>query len=134
MGFDLTHFTVVETRKLGREDFAVQEGHYIELADAARAALIKRAHDLGASLIEIHSHLGPWPAGFSPSDRSGLRETVSHMWWRLKSRPYLALVVTETGFDALVWLDNPTQPRTLDALLVGTMTLRPTNLSLEGWT
>ena len=125
------YFTVIETRKLGPKDFAVQEGHYIELTDTARAALIKRAHDFGASLIEIHTHLGSRPAEFSPSDCIGLSETVPHMWWRLRSRPYLALVVTESGFDALVWLDSPKVPRVLDALLVGAKIIRPTNLSLD---
>ena len=126
-------FEVVETRRLSRGDFAVQRGDYIELSDHSRAELIKRAHDLGASLVEIHSHLGPWPAGFSIADRTGLRETVPHMWWRLRQRPYIALVVTETGFDALAWLDNPVVPRALDAWEVGGRTLVPTNNSLGGW-
>ena len=55
---------------------------------------------MGASLVEMHSHIGPWPAGFSYADRLGLQETVPHMWWRLKKRPYLALVVTNCSFDA----------------------------------
>jgi hypothetical protein len=130
---DQARFTVSEMRKLEPVDFACQMGDYLELADAARASVIKRAHDLGASLVEVHSHLGPWPAGFSPSDRSGLRETVPHMWWRLKKRPYLAIVVAASGFDALVWIDNPHVPRALDALVAGSRVLKPTNHSLGGW-
>lgn len=126
-------FEVVEVRKLGSTDFVRQEGDYLEMADATRAGLIKRAHDLGTSLIEMHSHLGPWPAGFSYADRLGLQETVPHMWWRLKKRPYLALVVTKTNFDALLWLDNSKVPRALDALHVGETVLKPTNFSLGGW-
>lgn len=126
-------FKVVEARKLAATDFIRQEADYLEMTDAARAGIIKRAHDLGASLIEIHSHLGPWPAGFSFSDRIGLQETVPHMWWRLKQRPYLALVVAESSFDALVWLDNPKVPKALDALVVGDTIFRPTNLSCKGW-
>lgn len=126
-------FEVLEARKLGSADFARQEGDYLEMADATRAGLIKQAHDLGASLIEMHSHLGPWPAGFSYADRCGLQETVPHMWWRLKKRPYLALVVTNSSFDALLWLDNAKVPRPLDALLVGDQVLTPTNFSLGGW-
>jgi hypothetical protein len=126
-------FDVIEARKLGPGDFAQQEGDYIELADATRAGLIKRAHDLDASLVEMHSHLGPWPAAFSYADRLGLQETVPHMWWRLKKRPYLALVVARSGFDALVWLDNAKVPRALDAMLAGDAVLTPTNYSLGGW-
>lgn len=126
-------FEVVEATKLGPADFAAQQGDYLEMTDEKRAWLIKRAHDLGASLVEMHSHLGPWPAAFSLADRAGLRETVSHMWWRLRNRPYLAVVVTGSGFDALLWLDNPKTPRALDGLLTGNRLLRPTNNSLEDW-
>lgn len=130
---DQVQFKVIEVQKLVATDFVKQEADYLEMTDVTRADIIKRAHDLDASLIEIHSHLGPWPAGFSFSDRIGLQETVPHMWWRLKQRPYLALVVTESGFDALAWLDNPKIPETLDALIVGDTIFRPTNLSCQGW-
>lgn len=126
-------FEVTDSFKPGATDYAYQEGDYLELADRTRAHLIKRAHDLKASLVEIHSHPGPWPAAFSVSDRVGLRETVLHMWWRLKGRPYLAIVVSNSGFDALLWLDNPRVPRSLDGLLVGNFVRRPTNNSLHGW-
>lgn len=128
-----TFFDVIETRKLGAGDFAAQEGDYIELADHVRAGLIKHAHDLGASLIEIHSHLGPFPAAFSLADRAGLRETVPEMWWRLHKKPYIALVVTRAEFDALVWLDNPNVPQALDSWQAGAQSLTPTNNSLGGW-
>lgn len=128
-----TRFLVSETRKLHPGDFAAQEGDYLELNDEARAELIKRAHVLGATLVEIHSHLGPWPAAFSDADRAGLRETVPHMWWRLKKKPYLALVMTASGFDALVWIDNARTPTALDGLLTGDRLLKPTNYSLGGW-
>ncbi|WP_405232052.1 hypothetical protein [Lentisalinibacter salinarum] len=124
---------VIGAQNLGRDDFVAQHGYYIEMQDGTRASLIKRAHDLGASLIEVHSHLGPWPAEFSASDRHGLRETVPHMFWRLNKRPYIALVVTESDFDALVWIDDPRIPERLDQLRVGQRILSPTNRSLRGW-
>lgn len=126
-------FELLEYEKLGPADFDVQESDYLELRDESRARLIKRAHDLKASLVEVHSHPGPWPASFSMSDRRGLRETVPHMWWRLPKRPYLAIVVAPSGFDALVWLDNPKVPRALDELVAGTTMMKPTNNSLKGW-
>ncbi|OCK55072.1 Mov34/MPN/PAD-1 family protein [Bradyrhizobium sp. LMTR 3] len=126
-------FEVAETRKLGPGDFIVQQEDYLELADETRAKLIKRAHDLDTSLVELHSHPGPWPAGFSYADRLGLQETVPHMWWRLKKRPYLAIVVAKSGFDALLWLDNPKVPRPLDGIVEGSRVLKPTNFSLGDW-
>lgn len=126
-------FEVLDTHLIDRAEFAAQHSDYLELSNAARIRLIKKAHTLSSSIVELHSHPGPWPAAFSLSDRAGLKETVPHMWWRLKGRPYLAIVVAPSGFDALVWLDNPRVPRALDGLVVGTTVLRPTNNSLGGW-
>src|SRR5947209_2020803 len=71
-------FESVETTKLGPRDFIVQDEDHLEMTDETRARLIKRAHDLDSSLVELHSHPGPWRPKFSPSDRAGLRETVVH--------------------------------------------------------
>lgn len=130
---DADTFEVLASEKLQHADFSVHSGDSIELADSARTRLIKRAHDLKASLVEFHSHPGPWPAGFSEADRIGLRETVPHMFWRLENRPYIAIVVARTGFDALLWIDNPQRPRPLDAMLAGDRLLLPTNNSLGEW-
>lgn len=130
---ETTLFQVVDYFKARSEDFVSQEGDYLQLSDATRAKLIKRAHDLGTSLVELHSHPGPFPVAFSLADRFGLIETVPHMWWRLNGRPYLAIVVGPTGFDALLWLDNPKIPRRLDGVRVEGRLTEPTNSSLGGW-
>jgi hypothetical protein len=130
---DTDMFDVVEGTLMGRDDLAHQYSDYLELTDEARARLIKRAHALGASLVEMHSHPFPLPAAFSLADREGLRETVPHMWWRLANRPYFAIVIGPSDFDALAWLDNPRVPRALDALIAGEARLMPTNNSLKGW-
>ena len=126
-------FDVIESQKLTAADFQCQFEDYLELADDTRARLIKRAHDLDASLVEMHSHPGPYPAGFSFADRRGLKDTVPNIWWRLKKRPYFAIVVAPTGFDALAWLTDPHIPLPLTAIQSGDELLRPTNNSLGGW-
>lgn len=126
-------FDVVAVRKLQANDFDNQGPAHLELSDETRKWLIKRAHDLGSSLIEMHSHPMPWPAEFSEYDRQGLRETVPHMWWRLAKRPYVAIVVAPSGIDALVWLSSPEKPVPLGALVAGTQIIKPTNRSLPQW-
>jgi hypothetical protein len=130
---EATVFEVVDSYFAVPPDFTWRDSDYLELTDEARIRLIKQAHQHGASLVEMHSHMGPYAAAFSPSDRTGLRETVPHMRWRLKNKPYIALVFAARGFDALVWLENDKVPRPLDALLVDEKQLAPTNLSLRGW-
>lgn len=109
--------------------FEWRSAYHFELTDAVRAHVIKRAHDLGACLVELHSHLGDEPASFSPSDRAGLAEFVPHVWWRLKGRPYGAVVVTRGGFDGLVWLSDPLTTERLPTIVVGSTVLRASCLS-----
>jgi hypothetical protein len=125
-------FNVVAHELLAGSDFAAQYSDYLELADKARVRIIKRAHALNASIVEIHSH--PWDrsAEFSASDRAGLKETVPHMRWRLKERPYLAVVVARVSYDALVWALNGEQPELL-ALEVDGARLLPTGRSIRSW-
>jgi proteasome lid subunit RPN8/RPN11 len=130
---DETTFSYVEHRNIARDGFARHLGDYLELSDQMRAAVIKRAHDLDASIVEFHSHPYLWPAAFSASDRSGLEEFVPHVWWRLKGKPYAAVVVAPSGFDALVWLTDPRTPQALDAIRAGGKTLAPTRLTLKRW-
>lgn len=122
-------FEYVEWLPVPAEGFAAHSPFHFELSDAMRATVIKRAHNLGASLIEFHSHDGPWPAEFSASDWEGFEEFVPHVRWRLRQRAYAAVVVAPTGFDALVWLDAADAPTRLDAIVVDGRRLEPTRLS-----
>jgi proteasome lid subunit RPN8/RPN11 len=130
---DRIEFEVIGHTLLLPSDFETQGSDFLELSDETRSRLIKTAHDLKASLVEMHSHPGPFAAAFSLADRMGLKDTVPHMQWRLQKRPYIAIVVAKSGFDALVWIDDPKIPVALSGLLAGQRLLRPTNRSLEGW-
>jgi hypothetical protein len=126
-----TVFRFLDWLPLKANNFAAQHEVYLELRDEMRGALIKRAHDLSASLVEFHSHPGPYPAQFSPSDLDGFHEFVPHVWWRLRGRPYGAVVVAPSGFDALAWLTSPQEPGALNAITVGGERLTPTGLTLR---
>ena len=119
----------VEWYPVPPDGFVEDSWSHLELTDEFRASVIKRAHDLGASIVEFHSHLGPQSARFSPFDRRGLREFVPHVWWRLRGRPYFAVVFAHTGFDGLAWVTDPDTPQHLDAIVAGDGVLEPTKLS-----
>lgn len=126
-------FRFVEWLPVSAEALEANSPFYLELTDDTRGKVIKRAHDLGASIVEFHSHLGPWPASFSESDRAGFEDFVPHVWWRLAGRPYIAVVVTSSGFDALVWITGPKSPEALTAIHCGGKLLWPTGLTLQKW-
>ena len=60
--------------------------------------------------LEVHSHLGKYPAEFSGSDYYGFEEFVPHVRWRLKGQPYAAIVFTKKDADGFVWLDRGNRP------------------------
>jgi hypothetical protein len=126
-------FWFMEWLAVEAEGFVHRSEGYLELTDTIRAQVIKRAHDLGASIVEFHSHPYPWPATFSQSDRKELDEFVPHVWWRLKGKPYLAVVVSPSGFDGLVWFSDPRTPQLLNGIRVGERVLPPTGLTLHQW-
>lgn len=128
---DTSNFEVIGAKMLKPGDFAHHQSDYLELDDSTRASLIKQAHDRDASLVELHSHPGPFPAAFSYADLRGLQETVPYMWWRLKKRPYFAIVVAEGGFDALAWIIDPSAPEPLTLEADGQVH-QPTNNTLSG--
>jgi hypothetical protein len=96
-------FSVIDWYPVPPEGFITRSLYYLELTDETRALVIKKAHDLGCSLIETHSHAGDSAAAFSPSDRVGFVEFVPHALWRLKGRPYAAVVMATNSVDALAW-------------------------------
>lgn len=112
-------YQVIDWHPVPADGFSFSSAYHFELTDDTRARVIKQAHDLGASLVEIHSHLGSGPPAFSPSDLYGFREFVPHVWWRLRGRPYFALVVSVEGVDGLGWIDGPDLPERLAALRAG---------------
>lgn len=122
-------FECVERFLVPASGFASRSAYHLELSDETRATVIKRAHDLGASLVELHSHVGRGSARFSPSDLSGFRDFVPHVFWRLKNRPYFAVVMTRNGFDGLVWTDDPRSPERLRGIQAGQRFITPTGLS-----
>jgi len=118
-----------------KSGFKLQFDDYIELSDATRISIIKKAHHTKTALIELHSHPfdSPRASAFSLADMAGFEETVPHMWWRLPGRPYAAIVTAPNGFDALIWSKDPRTPECVTALRVGGRTLTPTGKTLGGF-
>jgi hypothetical protein len=123
------NFEYVRWEALRRGDFDHQSALHLELRDETKARVIKTAHDLQCSLIEFHSHRGTWPAQFSGSDFSGFEEFVPHVLWRLKGKPYAAVVVTASGIDGLAWTPGSALP--VSGLNLGDAQVRSTGLSFK---
>ena len=125
-------FDFIEWYAVPRSGLAKPNAFQVELTDETKAKVIKRAHDLEACLVELHSHPGPWPAAFSETDRIGLAEFVPHVRWRLRGRPDIALVVAKNDFDGLVWISDAPEAQRLDGIRAGHDVLLPTALSRLG--
>jgi hypothetical protein len=130
---DSTVFTAQDHYLATPDDFEIHSEFHVELTDEARSRIIKRAWDSNATPVELHSHPGDvWGAMFSPSDMYGFKDFVPHCRWRLRNRPYLAIVVSPAGADALVWIDKSGQPVALTAIrAAGVSVAVPTNQTLN---
>lgn len=85
-------------------DIESRSSQHVVLADGVRPRLIKTAWDRDQCLIEAHSHGPRGVAEFSASDLLGFEEWVPHVLWRLRGRPYVALVAASEAWDALAWV------------------------------
>lgn len=113
------------------KEYEYQSLGYVELQDEMRPKIIKMAFDLNAAIVEMHSHPYSRKARFSPSDIKGLNEFVPHVWWRLKGKPYAAIVFSKIDFDALVWIDSPKKAQQLTRIEVESNHLYPNGLTLS---
>lgn len=117
---------------IGREQFDAHSRLGLELGDDVVPKLIRRAHELNASLVEFHSHPFPTVARFSEFDLSHLAEFVPYVQWRLRRRPYVAVVLGPTTFDAIAWnADGIAMP--LESWACESSLRRPTGLGAEAW-
>jgi hypothetical protein len=129
---DRSQLRVIESYCVPDAGFVIHSDRHVSLKDDVRAHVIKRAWDLGGCLIEVHSHCGQAPPAFSRSDLLGFEEWVPHVRWRLRDRPYVALVFTGRDFDALVWEGPDGAPSRLASLAVdGSQDRAPSGITYE---
>jgi hypothetical protein len=133
VGPESVRLSVIEAMLIPPEGFASRSRFYLELTDRTRAAVIKRAHDLGAGLIECHSHPGQRGASFSWSDLHGFGDFVPHARWRLAGRPYAAVVFATDSLDALAWTDSANEVVPIAALHAGDRLVQPTGHTFQNW-
>jgi hypothetical protein len=131
-GADDRSLTLLEFRAIPPEGFEIQSSHHITLKDEIRPEIIQWATASEACLVEAHSHVGG-PAGFSRSDVWGFNEWVPHVRWRLRNRPYSAIVLSDDTFDAVAWIDGGDVPDQVELLDVDGTILRATGLSVPRW-
>lgn len=114
-------------------DYAYQAVHGMDLADEVRPRVLTWATRPDVALVEVHSH-GPLSSEtrFSGTDLDGLvDEVVPQLLWRLRGRPYTAIVLGGDDLDALTWARRGEPPTVPAAVVLGDRTLTPTGLSLD---
>jgi len=124
-------FVVMEWMPLVESDYFYQERDYLEMSDLTRGSLIKKAHDLQASLVEIHCHPGQHKAEFSLADWMGFSSFVPHIRWRLANRPYAALVFGHQSVDGFAWIDDVKLPIGVTGIVAGDFIHRTTGESIK---
>jgi hypothetical protein len=123
-------FILREWRPMPPEAVEYQSAYHVTLVDEVRPEIIKWAWEADACLVEMHSHGDEGSAWFSPSDLLGFEEWVPHVRWRLRGRPYVAIVIAGDSFDALAWLGDDNGPVQVSTLEVDGVAQLPTMQTL----
>jgi hypothetical protein len=111
-------FVLRQWRPIMRDGYDVQTAYHITLRDEVRPEIIKWAWDADACLVEAHYHSDDGNASFSSSDVWGFEVWVPHVRWRLRGRPYAAIVMAGEAFDGIAWIDAVDKPEQVDFLEV----------------
>ena len=123
---------LVDVRRMQSADFDHQSAFHVGLADHVRPELIAWAWERDLCLVEAHTHVGNEPVCFSPTDVSGLAAWVPHVSWRLRGRPYAALVFGELTVDGVAWTSGVHDPEPIASLSVdGQVSQLMTGLSIR---
>lgn len=102
-------FQLTAWRPVHADGYEYQGDYHVRLSDETQTEMIQWATRENGCLVEAHSHGDLVPAAFSPSDLAGFVEWVPHCSWRLRRRPYAAIVTAADEFDALAWINDPKQ-------------------------
>ena len=123
-------FACVDVMLIPPDQVEHDSQYHSVMSDAILSDVFKKAHELNASIVEFHTHLGPFPAEFSDTDWEGTEEIARHALWRLRGNPYIAVVVTSAEFDGVIWTTDRDEPAQLDGISIDGRLLEPTGLSL----
>jgi hypothetical protein len=104
-------FRISDLRFVDGHRFAHRSDDHAEPDDEIRGEMIRWAWESGDCLVEAHSHGAIFvPACFSRFDFSQFEDWVPHVRWRLRRRPYLALVIAGDQVDGLAWIAEHAEP------------------------
>jgi hypothetical protein len=109
---------LVDVRAMGPADFDHQSAMHVSLAEHVRPELIAWAWKRELCLVEAHTHVRGDPVCLSSTDLSGLSDWVPHVWWRLRARPYAAIVFGDETVDGIAWRRSATGAEGVAALEV----------------
>ncbi len=126
--YGAVRFHVEDSYLVPASGWDVQMDVYLEMTDEERAKILKMARDRNAAIIDCHSHPhSQEDVWFSPSDLAGINQFAQYTKWKLKGRPFAALVFGETSIDGVVWQGEFAGAEPLGALaVVGQARLIPT--------
>ena len=127
---DAHRFSVRAWKVVSEDDYEIQTDFHVSLKDHLRGQVIKWAWDEDACLIEVHSHGPRFEAEFSTSDLMGFEEWVPHLWWRLRGRPYAAMVTAGETIDAMAWVEGADRPEQVASIAIGSGALITTGRTI----
>lgn len=114
---ELTAILVREVHAVPAEMLISQSGAFVEIDPVWLAGIIKRARLAGLSVVIAHSHpFSRQSVSFSSIDRSGQDKLIPKLQGRVPAVPHAEIVMGQESIDALMWLPEDSNPRTVDVV------------------
>jgi len=96
------------------------------------APIIKRCRIAGLSLIDVHSHPGSGPVGFSGIDDGGDARLLPAIKRRVPGRDHASLVLNVSSIDGRMWLGDAAEPAPIDRMVIVGQPIEVIDLSSGG--
>jgi hypothetical protein len=96
--------TAVDVHLVPADAWDYQSEMHLQMSDEERGKILKMARDKGLALVDCHSHPHAGDdVWFSGSDVSGITEFAAYVNWKLRNKPFAAIVWAEDSLDAVAW-------------------------------
>lgn len=98
--------------------FLSQGPAHLDIDPDFMSPIIKRCRLEGRSLIDVHSHPGAGPVGFSGVDDHGDGRLLPKIQYRVPGRHHASMVMNAVHLDARIWKANARRPERIDRVVI----------------
>ncbi len=115
---DMLDFVIDEIYFVPTDRWRFRNAGYLELEEKEKVKIMLKAREIGADVLECHSHVSSTKASFSFFDLEEMQKFIQYVWWKLPEKIYGALVWSRKDVNGVIWLPKQYEPITIESVEV----------------